>query len=129
MSGININRPIIPVIKPNIAPTTTQPPKVSPGTGFDSILQQEINSKTEVKFSKHALERLQSRNIKLSKEDLTKINDAVNKAAEKGVKEALIIMGNTALVTSIKNKTVITAATEENLKNNVFTNIDGTVII
>jgi flagellar operon protein len=41
----------------------------------------------------------------------------------------LIIMGSTALVTSIKNKTVITAATEENLKSNVFTNIDGAIII
>lgn len=128
MSGI-YNRPIVPVIKPNITPNANQTQRITPSQGFDSILQQEINSKTEVKFSKHAMERLQSRNIALSKEDLSKINDAVNKAAEKGVKEALIIMGNTALVTSIKNKTVITAATEENLKNNVFTNIDGTVII
>ena len=128
MSGI-YNRPIVPIIKPNSTPNTSQTQRMAPSQGFDSILQQEINSKTEVKFSKHALERLQSRNINLSKEDLSKINDAVNKAAEKGVKEALIIMGNTALVTSIRNKTVITAATEENLKNNVFTNIDGTVII
>lgn len=129
MSGIYNNRPIVPVIKPNITPGTNQRQNVTPNQGFDSILKQQINQQTEVKFSKHALDRLQARNIKLSKEDISKINDAVNKAAEKGVKEALIIMGNTALVTSIKNKTVITAATEENLKSNVFTNIDGAIII
>lgn len=129
MSGIYNNRPIIPVIKPNITPSSNQTQKTTPNQSFDSILQQQLNKQTEVKFSKHALERLQARNIKLSKEDISKINDAVNKAAEKGVKEALIIMGDTALVTSIKNKTVITAATEETLKNNVFTNIDGAVII
>lgn len=129
MSGIYNNRPIIPVIKPNITPNTNQRQNVTPNQGFDAMLQQQIYKQTEVKFSKHAMDRLQSRNIKLSTEDINKINEAVNKAAEKGVKEALIIMGNTALVTSIKNKTVITAATEETLKNNVFTNIDGTVII
>jgi flagellar operon protein len=129
MSGIYNNRPIVPVIKPNLTPNTNQRQNVTPSQGFDSILQQQINQQTEVKFSKHALDRLQARNIKLTKEDISKINDAVNKAAEKGVKEALIIMGNTALVTSIKNKTVITAVTEDNLKSNVFTNIDGAVII
>jgi flagellar operon protein len=129
MSGIYNNRPLIPVINPNLTPNTNQGQKITPSQGFDSILQQQINLQTEVKFSKHALDRLQARNIKLTKEDISKINDAVNKAAEKGVKEALIIMGNTALVTSIKNKTVITAATEENLKSNVFTNIDGAIII
>ncbi len=130
MSGIYNNRPIIPVIKPSVPPNSGQTQKnVNQGQSFNSILQKEISSNTEVKFSKHALERLESRNIKLNKEDISKINDAVNKAAEKGVKEALIIMGNTALVTSIKNKTVITAATEDTLKNSVFTNIDGAVII
>ncbi|OGO78890.1 MAG: flagellar protein [Clostridiales bacterium GWB2_37_7] len=129
MSGIYNSKPIIPVIKPNLTPNNNQSQRITPGQSFEALLQQQINNQTEVKFSKHALERLQARNIKLTKEDVSKINDAVNKAAEKGVKEALIIMGNTALVTSIKNKTVITAATEETLKNNVFTNIDGAVII
>jgi flagellar operon protein len=129
MNGININRPIIPVGKPSTSERGSQGQRTVTNQGFGSILQQEISKQTEVKFSKHALDRLQDRNIRLTKEDISKINDAVNKAAEKGVKEALIIMGDTALVTSIKNKTVITAATEETLKNNVFTNIDGAVII
>lgn len=129
MNGININRPIVPIGKPGTSTNVGQGQKITPNQGFGSIFQQEISKQAEVKFSKHALDRLQARNIKLTNEDINKINEAVNKAAEKGVKEALIIMGNTALVASIKNKTVITAATEDTLKNNVFTNIDGAVII
>ncbi|KUO76148.1 MAG: hypothetical protein APF77_02120 [Clostridia bacterium BRH_c25] len=102
---------------------------ISNSTSFDAVFQQELSKQSEVKFSKHAMERLQTRNITLSKEDLSKIGDAVNKAAEKGVKETLIIMGSSAFIANVKSKTIITAATEDNLKNNVFTNIDGAVII
>lgn len=103
---------------------TKQPPKQS----FDAVLQQ-IQSSGEVKFSKHALSRLEQRNIKLTAEDITKINGAVDKAAKKGVKDALIMMDNKVFVANIKNKTVITAAADDQLKDNVFTNIDGAVII
>jgi len=82
-----------------------------------------------MKYSKHAVERLQSRNINLSKQEMQKIETALTKAADKGVKETLIIMGNTALIANVKNRTIVTAATGENLRDNVFTNIDGAVII
>jgi len=38
-------------------------------------------------------------------------------------------MGNSAFIANVKSKMIITAAAEDNLKNNVFTNIDGAVII
>jgi len=53
----------------------------------------------------------------------------VNKASEKGIKDSLIIMSNKAFVVNLKSKTVITAMDGEMLKNSVFTNIDGAVII
>lgn len=129
MSVIYNNKPILPIGKPIPSTKPSENNAISKGTSFDAVLQQELSRQSEVKFSKHAMERLQMRNIKLSKEDLSKINDAVNKAAEKGVKETLIIMGNSAFIANVKNKMIITAATEDNLKNNVFTNIDGAVII
>jgi flagellar operon protein len=95
---------------------------------FQEILNG-INKREEVKFSKHALERLNQRNITLNKQDITKINVAIEKASKKGVKEALILLDNKAFIASIKNNTIITAATGEQLKENVFTNIDGAVII
>lgn len=95
---------------------------------FQEILNQ-INRKDELSFSKHAIQRLQKRNINLTSEDITKLNNAVTKAQSKGVNEALIILRDNAFITSIKNRTVITAATGKDLKENVFTNIDGAVIL
>jgi flagellar operon protein len=129
MSVIYNNKPILPIGKPMPTPKPAGDNSINKGTSFGAVFQEELSRQSEVKFSKHAMERLQTRNIKLSKEDLNKINEAVNKAAEKGVKETLIIMGNSAFIANVKSKTIITAATEDNLKNNVFTNIDGAVII
>ncbi len=129
MSIIYNNKPILPIGKPIPSQRPAENRNIGSGTSFDAVFQEELSRQSEVKFSKHAMERLQTRNIKLSNEDLSKINEAVNKAAEKGVKETLIIMGSSAFIANVKNKTIITAATEDNLKNNVFTNIDGAVII
>lgn len=129
MGGIYNNRPIIPVSRPSTSGQVQNKSNVNSSQAFGKLLEQEISRQEDVKFSKHAMERLQSRNISLTKDDINKINNAVNKAAEKGVKETLILMGNTALIANVKNKTVVTAATGENLKDNVFTNIDGAVII
>lgn len=96
---------------------------------FAEILQDKINQQEAIKFSKHAQERLISRNIKLSKEDISKINNAVDKAAQKGVKDTLILFGNTAFIANVKSRTIITAATGETLRENIFTNIDGAIII
>lgn len=129
MSVIYNNKPIVPIGKPIQPPKPSESRQADKSTSFDSVLQQELSRQSEVKFSKHAAERLQSRNIRLTKDDMNKLSEAVNKAAEKGVKETLIIMGNSAFIANVKNKMIITAATEDNLKNNVFTNIDGAVII
>lgn len=129
MSVIYNNKPILPIGKVIPSPKPAENNSISKGTSFDVVFREELYKQTEIKFSKHAMERLQSRNINLSKEDMNKIGDAVNKAAEKGVKETLIIMGNSAFIANVKSKTIITAATGENLKDNVFTNIDGAVII
>ncbi len=96
---------------------------------FDDILRKQVSSFRELKFSKHAENRLKSRNITIDTEQRQKINDAILKAEKKGVKESLILMENLALVVSVENRTVITAVSSDELKDNVFTNIDGAVII
>ncbi len=95
---------------------------------FEEILGK-IQSNQELKFSKHALQRLESRDIHLNETDIEKLNQAVDKAESKGVKDALIIMGDKAFIASVTNRTIITAAAEDQLKENVFTKIDGAVII
>jgi flagellar operon protein len=96
---------------------------------FQEILHGIYKPEDDIKFSKHALQRLRNRNINLSREDINRINKGVEKAEEKGVNEALILMGNKAFIASVKNRTIITAASDEQLKENVFTNIDGAVIV
>ncbi|MBU0983215.1 MAG: hypothetical protein KKA42_05055 [candidate division Zixibacteria bacterium] len=83
----------------------------------------------EVSFSKHASQRLHSRGIALSDEQLTKISAAVDKAEAKGSRETLILTDDAALVVAVKNRTVITAFDRDNLRDGVVTSIDSAVIL
>lgn len=94
--------------------------------GFKEVLNEKID---ELKFSKHSLMRMEMRNVKISQNEYKKLLEAVNKANQKGIKDSLIIIDNKAFVVNLKSKTVITAMDGEMLKNSVFTNIDGAVII
>lgn len=100
---------------------------IKTGNSFTQVLQQEM---TGIKFSQHALQRLDSRKIQLDPAQLSKLSQAVEKAAQKGAKESLILMNDSlAFVVSVTNKTVITAMDGAALKDNVFTNIDSAVIV
>jgi len=96
---------------------------------FGRILQEKLEQSSDIKFSKHAEMRLQARNITLSQAQKDKINEAVRRAEAKGVKDSLVLMDGIAFVINIKNKTVVTAVNNNELKENVFTNIDGAVIL
>ncbi|HOV99664.1 MAG: flagellar protein [Bacteroidetes bacterium] len=96
-----------------------------PEKSFEEILTEEIE---ELKFSKHAQQRLESQNINLSNEDLQNIAQAVHKAESKGANEALVLLRDLAFVVSVKNHTIVTAIDSERMKENVFTNIDSAVI-
>ncbi len=95
---------------------------------FARVLDQKIPTQ-EVKFSQHAQDRLRARNISFSASDIANLEGAVNSVAQKGGKESLVMMGDSALVVSIKNRTVVTAMDRTQMKGNVFTNIDSAVII
>ncbi|KAB3531381.1 TIGR02530 family flagellar biosynthesis protein [Alkaliphilus serpentinus] len=96
---------------------------------FQSIFHKKLQESQEVKISKHAMDRLEERNITLTPDDLSKLNQAMEMASKKGIRETLIMMDNRVFVASVRNNTVITAAVGDQLKDNVFTNIDGAVII
>lgn len=118
-------QPVIPV--DNTSALKSKPSSAAANsTAFAQILNKEVNG---VRFSQHALQRMQSRNIQLGQADLNKLNDAVDKAAQKGAQESLVLMNNLALVVSVKNRTVITAMDGNSIKDNVFTNIDSAVIV
>lgn len=96
---------------------------------FQEILlqkQRSAESVKDLKFSKHASLRLQDRNISISPEQMERLQDGAVKAKEKGIQESLVMVDDLAFIVNTKNSTVITAVNE--LKNAVFTNIDGAII-
>ena len=99
--------------------------KTSGGMSFEEVLNLK-KSTSELKFSKHADARLNERHINLTTEQLQRLNDGARKALEKGIGESLMIM---AFIVNIKNSTVVTAIDSKASEENIFTNIDGAVIV
>lgn len=149
--------PTNPIFYPNVSRVPSQPNisegKKAPGESaiqkgeFDASLEQalskmepsklnanpakaDLNQSTQgLKFSAHATQRLRERQISFDPETLSKMNDAITKADAKGVQDTLMITDKAALIVSVPNRTVITAMDKNNLSGNIFTNIDGAVII
>jgi flagellar operon protein len=127
-----------------VQPGTGKPGKAEGAPGeFDKIFDKELTQpkhvsgeKTDLnqvssplKFSSHASQRLAERKITLDQATLTKVSEAVDKADAKGVDDTLVLTKDAALIVNVKNRTVITAMDRASLNGNVFTNIDGAVIV
>ena len=112
----------------NQGTATEQSVSIGKGQSFAEILEQKkIAERGELKFSKHASERLVSRNIDLSENQKARLNQAVKAAEAKGIKESLVMMDNLAFIVNVKNNTVITAVAGGEEK--IFSNIDGAVVV
>lgn len=96
---------------------------------FADILKEKQYEVSELKFSKHAAMRLENRHISLSDEQSERLQEGVLKAGEKGIKESLVVVDSLAFIVNVPNKTVVTAIDQNESDNNVFTNIDGAVIV
>lgn len=100
------------------------------GLSFQDILTQKTKPQaSEVKFSKHAVNRLADRNIELSEEQVERLNLGMARAGAKGINESLVIVDSLAFIVNVPNQTVITAMDQTDSDENVYTNIDGAVII
>jgi len=111
-----------------IGSPVTLPPTGAPA--FRDVLRETAApAGAPLKFSAHAIARLQSRNITLTPDDVARMNTMADRAAAKGAKQSLFMMNDVAMVVSIKNRTVITAVDQDSMKENVFTNIDSAAII
>lgn len=98
---------------------------------FEQILNQRAQmgrKPGELKFSKHAVNRLAERNLSLSDQQLARLEEGTDKASGKGIKEPLVLIDDMAFIVSTGSRTVITAMGSDNTEENIFTNIDGAVI-
>lgn len=128
VNGVNV--PFVPAGGVQELRRRQQTPVQAPGTiqgpSFKEVFDKEV---TKLKFSAHAQTRLTSREIPLTPTDIGKLETAVEKASAKGAKESLIMLDDMAFIVSVPNRTVITAVSAAQLKENVFTNIDSAVIV
>ncbi|MDD6038415.1 MAG: flagellar protein [bacterium] len=95
---------------------------------FDEVLREKQAALDPLKFSKHAANRLNARNINLSESQNQRLLDGVSKASAKGINESLVLVDSLAFIVNVPNKTVVTAMDQADAGENVFTNIDGAVI-
>ena len=96
------------------------------GKTFEEVFKEKSEG---LRFSKHAGERLAMRNINLTDTKIQRLEEGTQKKKKKGIKESLMIMDNMAFIVNVTNSTVITAMDQTEQRENIFTNIDGAVII
>lgn len=83
----------------------------------------------QVQFSRHAEQRMAQRGVSLSGENLKDLNQAVERAREKGSKDTVVIGKQGAFIVNVPNNIVVTTITEQEMKQNIFTNIDSAVFM
>ena len=108
-----------------------QAARTAPGGGFAAALQQELE-RTEgrqVAFSKHAMARVEERGIQVTDTLIDRLTDSVERAQAKGATNILALDQSLAFIINVPNGRVITALSQDEMKENIFTNIDGAVIL
>lgn len=121
---IPINAPAgMPTPAPSRSGTASKPGH------FASELDRALIGQRDVRFSAHAMQRLNNRNIQLSETDHARIAKSTNAAAAKGAREALLLMDRLALIVGVPNRTVITVMEPDQAHHTVFTNIDTVVVV
>ena len=95
---------------------------------FAEVFADKKTEDSELKFSKHAANRLSERNIELSDGVINRLSAGMQAAGQKGINESLVMVDQLAFIVNVNNRTVITALEGSDPETNVFTNIDGAVI-
>ncbi|MBQ7147135.1 MAG: flagellar protein [Pseudobutyrivibrio sp.] len=133
MSNLNINPNFTSIER--VAGTYLNPAAESKplgtlkGQSFEDIFKQKLESTSELKFSKHASQRLDDRNIELTEEQSQRLEEGVQKASAKGITDSLVLVDTLAFIVNVPNQTVVTAMDQTESEENIFTNIDGAVIV
>jgi flagellar operon protein len=110
-------------------PAHASAPAAGSGSGpaFAEVLQKAASTEP-LRFSRHALERVQRRGIPLDPTTLTRLQEGVGRAAGKGSRDSVVLVDGTAFVVAVGSRTVVTAVGAEHMREQVFTNIDSAVI-
>lgn len=105
----------------------------SGGADFAACLREQAeNSQSkagQIQFSRHAEQRMVQRGVSLSGENIRDLTQAVERAREKGSKDTVVIGKQGAFIVNVPNNIVVTTITEQEMRQNIFTNIDSAVFM
>lgn len=117
-----------PVLDGTVKTPVVHTDSTTQAKSFEDILQAQCGKESEISFSKHALKRAEEKNITMSESEFARLNEGIRLAGQKQLGETLIMVDHLAFVVNAKNQTVITAM-KSGEQANVFTNIEGAVIV
>jgi flagellar operon protein len=105
-----------------------RPASPAAATPFADVFRTTLEQARGVRFSGHAVQRLERRGIDVDETTLARLREGIDRAAAKGSRDSLVLMDGTAFFVSVPNRTVITAVDAASMRERVFTNIDSAVI-
>ena len=111
-------------------PVSAAAQRTQQGTGFQGLLRQELQKTApEGAFSKHAMSRAEERGIEITPSLMDQIRGSMVRAQAKGATNILAMDSEKAFIINVPHAKVITAITQDEMKDSVFTNIDGAVFL
>jgi flagellar operon protein len=117
-------KPLSTPIKPRYAQS-----EFKTDSTFSAELNKVLTRPSGLQISKHAKSRMEQRGINITPPQWEKIAEKVIEAKSKGVQESLVLLKDAALIVSAKNETVITALDRQEASSQIFTNINGTILM
>ena len=96
---------------------------------FSTLLKEELDRSEGVRFSKHAAQRVAERGIEVSDRLMSDLNQAVEKAKAKGATDVVIIGKDGAFIVNVPHNLIVTTMNGNEMKENIFTNIDSAVLL
>ena len=97
---------------------------------FGALLQQELKvAEPSISFSKHAQSRAEERGIQVDDTLMGQLADSVERAQAKGATNILAFDATRAFIINVPHGRVITTMSQEEMEENIFTNIDGAVLL
>ena len=112
-------------------PGTPQNPVTGPlaGDSFEQALRQTLQPQKALRFSAHARERMQTHGIELNQEEMSRLESAVSQARSKGIRDTLVVSPSVNFIVSVQNSAVITVVPRGAPQGDVFSQIDGAVVM
>jgi len=102
---------------------TAQTSRAASGVNFAETLART----QDVRFSNHAQKRMETRDMQLSQDNVSRLSGAIDKAEKRGGKSSLVMVDDMAFIVNVRERLVVTALDAEHRGEGVFTQIDSVV--